>query len=374
MLMQRPAGGPDRPCQFLRLKRVPLPPNQTASMASADPKPNDSPGEAWGPTPQARGRIKLIGTIASIILFAMSAVVLALLIRELDFAEVRAAFARARNEQLATAAALTALSYIILTGYDFLALRQINARMRYGVTALASFTSYAISFTLGFPLLTGGTVRYWIYAREGMKASSIASLTLIAGVTFWLGMGLVLGIGLIREAEAVASLNRLAVSLNYLAGSAILAAIIGYVIWVSLGPRAIRVQGWTLHLPGLRVTAGQLILGALDVTCAGAVLYVLLPAGHGVSFAAFLAVFVFAVILGIISHAPGGLGVFEATILLALPAESRSALLGSLLVFRLCYYVVPFVFALALLGAREIASHWKRLRNEFESTRDKTEP
>ena len=62
---------------------------------------------------------------------------------------------------------LTTISFLALTGYDALALRQLRLHVPYPTTALASFTSYAISFTLGFPLITAGTVRYWIYSHQG---------------------------------------------------------------------------------------------------------------------------------------------------------------------------------------------------------------
>jgi glycosyltransferase 2 family protein len=96
------------------------------------------------------------------------------------------------------------------------------------------------------------------------------------------------------------------------------------------------------------------VLGAADVCAGAAVLYVLLPAEAQVPFATMLAAYVFACLLGIASHAPGGIGVFEATMLLALPGVPKEALLGALLVYRLCYYLVPFVVALVLLGTREI--------------------
>ena len=82
------------------------------------------------------------------------------------------------------AAFFTELSYLALTGYDGLGLRQLKLRVPYKTTALASFTSFAISFTLGFPLIIAGTVRYWIYSQAGLTASKVASLTVIAGVTY----------------------------------------------------------------------------------------------------------------------------------------------------------------------------------------------
>jgi glycosyltransferase 2 family protein len=89
------------------------------------------------------------------------------------------------------------------------------------------------------------------------------------------------------------------------------------------------------------------------------VLYVLLPGGHGIPFETFIAVYVFAALVGIASHAPGGLGVFEATILVAFAGMPKEPVLGALLLFRLIYYVLPFVLALLLLAAYEMTRRIK---------------
>ncbi len=316
------------------------------------------------PAAPARRRWRLIGTIASLALFTVSLVVLGIIVRELDAAEIRAAFAAASLRQMAMAGLFTLLSYLMLTGYDALGLRQIGVKVPYRTTALASFASYAVSFTLGFPLLTAGTVRYWIYAKAGLRARQIASLTLIAGVTFWLGMALVLGVCLLARPAEIAVLNRLPVSLNRVIGWVVIGAVATYLIWVSIKRRSLTVQGWTLTLPSFSVTLGQMALGAADVCAGGAVLFVLLPGGYGIPYESFIAAYVFACILGIASHAPGGLGVFEATILLALPGIPKEQLLGALLLFRVCYYIVPFVLALALLGGREILLRWSALSRD----------
>ena len=115
--------------------------------------------------------------------------------------ELKSAFTAASPRQIGLAILFTAISYCLLTCYDALALRQLKLQVPYRTTALASFTSYAVSFNLGFPLLTAGTVRYWIYAGRGLSTGVVASLTVIAGITFWLGMALVLAWSLIREAD-----------------------------------------------------------------------------------------------------------------------------------------------------------------------------
>jgi hypothetical protein len=317
-------------------------------------KPEPSTLEnASTPAPPHR-RFRIVGTVASLGLFVISIIVLGLIVRELDAAEIKAALAAASWRQIALALMFTALSYLLLTGYDALGFVQLGLRPRYRITALGSFTSYAVSFTLGFPLITAGTVRYWIYSSIGVGARAIASLTLIAGVTFWLGMAVVLGFFLLTRPEDIARLSRLPVSLNAALGGGILAGVAAYLAWVAAKPRELSFQGWSLALPGLKVSLAQLSLGALDVCAAGAALYILLPVGYDISYGAFIAAYVFACILGIASHAPGGIGVFEATIILALPGIPTEQLLGSLLVFRLTYYILPFVIALSLLAGREL--------------------
>jgi len=309
-----------------------------------------------------RRRFAWLGTLASVAIFTASAVVLWTMASEVNFAEVQAAFTAASGRQLGLAALLTAVSYLLLTCYDALALRQLKLRVPYRTTALASFTSYAVSFNLGFPLLTAGTVRYWIYSAHRLSGGSVASLTIISSLTFWLGMSLVLAWSLLRQSGELAVLIYTSIWINQFLGVVVTALIIAYLIWVSLRRRAVIIQGWRLDLPGFRLSVAQMLLGAGDV-CAGAgVLFVLLPGGHGIGFETFLAVYVAAVMLGVASHAPGGLGVFEVTVLLALSSYPREPILGALLLYRLCYYVVPFVLALALLGAYEISNRLRQAR------------
>lgn len=306
---------------------------------------------------------KLLGGIASLAVFALAGFVLAGVISSVSFADVRGAIAATSAEQVLAALFFTALSYLALTGYDGLALRQLGARVLYRTAALASFASYAFSFNLGFPVVTGAAVRYWIYSRAGLTALQVANITVIAGVTFWLGMAAVVGAGLLARSGEIAAIDKLPTFLNFALGALVLAGVVYYVVWVSLRRRRVRLRGHLFELPGFWLTFGQTILGVADLCCAAAALYMLLPRDQSIDFFTFLAVYVFACILGVISHAPGGIGVFEATMLNALPAQSQESVLASLLLFRLVYYLVPFILALAFLGADEGSRRWNSLRD-----------
>ncbi|MBO0734666.1 MAG: UPF0104 family protein [Methylocapsa sp.] len=341
-------------------------PGEFARRASpvAWPPPVKQSQPAEMPLADARrrslGQIVAIGFSLAIASFSVFILVRAF--SAVGLSSLRQAIAATSAEQILAAALCTALSYLALTGYDGLALRQLKARVPYKTTALGSFTSFAISFTLGFPLITAGTVRYWIYSQEGLTASKVASLTVIAGVTYWFGSIFVLGAGLAFHAGAISAINRVYPFLNVLLGSLILGAVLAYLVWVTVRRRRVSLMGFHLELPGLSLSLGQITLGVIDQCAAAAALYVLIPNHELLDYFAFVATYVFGCILGVVSNAPGGIGVFEAAMLKAVPVASGEVLLASLVLFRVIYYLVPFLFALAFLGAREGVHRWTSLR------------
>jgi uncharacterized membrane protein YbhN (UPF0104 family) len=244
---------------------------------------------------------------------------------------------------------LVACSYLALTGYDWTGLSHLGRRLPYPKVALGSFLSYAFANNLGFALLTGGTIRYRIYSSERVTASDVAILTVVCGLTFALSAALMVGICLVAQPAATAAVLHLPQPIAIVLGAVLLAALAAYVVWVGLKERAVTMSSVRLVLPGSRATMAQLAVGAADILCAAAALYVLLPGDPGVGYLVFVSVFAAAIALGIISHVPGGLGVFETVMLLALPGLSTDQILASLLVYRCVYYFLPLLLAIALL-------------------------
>jgi len=212
---------------------------------------------------------QMLAIALSLAIAAFSIYVLGRAVSAVSLSALRGAIAATSAEQITAAALLTVVSFLALTGYDGLALRQLNAHIRYKTTALASFTSYAISFTLGFPLITAGTVRYWIYSQASLPASKVASLTAIAGVTFWFGMVFVIGAGLAFHASAISKINHFYPLINTLIGLAVLGAVLTYLVWVTIRRRRVLIKGFRLELPGLGLSLGQIALGVID-QCAAA--------------------------------------------------------------------------------------------------------
>lgn len=309
----------------------------------------------------------------SVAIAGFSIYILANTISGINWYDLGKAIAATSLVQVVAAMALTAVSFLALTGYDGLALHQLQLHVPYRTTALASFTSYAISFTLGFPLITAATVRLWIYSRVGLTPSKVASLTIIAGVTFWFGLIGVIGAGLLFRAHAISEVNHLHPILNMLIGLVILGAIVAYMVWVTIRRRHVRIHGFRLELPGLVLTLGQVVLGIIDQGAAAGTLFMLLPNHAEMDYFAFAATYAFACLLGVASNAPGGIGVFEAAMLKAVPISSQASLLAALVLFRVIYYLLPFILALVLLGGPEAFRRWRSLREEMRRNDDGAE-
>jgi uncharacterized membrane protein YbhN (UPF0104 family) len=315
-----------------------------------------------------RSALRRLGLAASLLIIAGALTIFARTLARIDPGKFKAAIAGTGGDQIMLSFAFTALSYLALTGYDGLALRHLGIKVPYRLTAAASFASYAFSFTLGFPLVTGAAVRYWVYGPAGLSAGKIAGLTAVASITFWLGMGLVVGAGFLSASDPIADIDHFHPLANRLIGLAVISAVLAYLAWISrMHWRDATVLG--VRLPGPGLTLGQMALGVIDICSAAAALYVLLPRDRNFGFPTFATLYSFASMFGIASHAPGGLGVFEATILQGV-GGSQDAVLASLLLFRGVYYLVPFIAAMAMLGGVEAVRRWRSLREATSAPLD----
>jgi hypothetical protein len=296
-----------------------------------------------------------IALATSLLIIGAAAITLLRLLRDIEPDKVLRALERTTIAELLLAGLLVAAGYVAMSFYDFFALRTIGHRqVPYRVAALASFTSYSIGHNLGATVLTGGMVRLRIYSAWGLCVLDIAKIAFVTGLTFWLGNAFILGLSVAYAPQAAAALDQLPPWLNRSIALIALATIVGYLLWLLPAPRFVGSGDWRIALPNAGLTFVQIGIGILDLTIGALAMYVLLPSSPSVDFVALLAVFVLATLIGFLSHAPGSLGVFDAALLIGLAQFDTNELLASLLLFRVLYFILPFLAALCLLGAREL--------------------
>lgn len=298
-----------------------------------------------------------LAIVLSLLVIAFALATLVNMLRDVEIARVYAALQAVPDGNIALAALFVAAAYVTLTCYDLFALRTIGKHhVPYRVAAFAAFASYSIGHNIGATVFTGNAIRFRIYSAWGLTLIDIARLAFVTGLTFWLGNAVVLGLGVGYEPEAASAINRLPAWLNRALAVGLLAAIGCYLVWVGLKPRLFGRDNWRITLPGAGLTLVQIGIGILDLGLSGLAMYMLLPSAPEAGFIPVLVTFVFATLLGFASHAPGGIGVFDAAMLVALPQFATEDMLASLLLFRLIYYIVPFALALSLVGLREVWS------------------
>jgi len=305
-----------------------------------------------------------VGYVLSVTIIAIAAVVLYRKLHNIDVGKLLTAMATVEYRDVAIAALFVAGGYFTLTLYDLFALRTIGRRdVPYRVAALAGFTSYSVGHNVGASVFTGGAVRYRIYSVWGLDAVEVAKLCFIAGLTFWLGNATVLGFGFAYHPQAASDIDQLPIWANRALGIAALLVLVAYVGWVWRTPRVIGRQTWKVRLPSGPLTLLQIAIGIVDLTCCALAMYMLVPNEPHLQFIDVAVIFITATLLGFASHSPGGLGVFDAAMLVALWEYDAEALLAGLLIFRLLYYLLPFTLALAVLGVRELVLTLARRRD-----------
>ena len=289
------------------------------------------------------GPWRRLGPLIGLALFIVALLYLWTELRALSPAQIGRTMQAMPLSQVGLAIALTLVNYAVLTGYDQLAFIYLNRHFPRWQIGLASFVGYAISNNLGFALLSGASARYRFYSRWGLTAQEISRLVIFYSGTFWLGLLVLGGWGLaVHPPAGLASIpgHQSAPIL----GVVLLAIAASYGIGSIVGTGPARFWRFTLPpLPAPRLVVGQFVLSVADWALAAAVLWVLLPGPT--PFTEVMSAFLAAQFIGLISNVPGGLLVFESSMVALLPNIDRPQLLS--VAARLSRHLLP-----AAAGAR----------------------
>lgn len=292
-------------------------------------------------------------TVAAVLLVAgIGLGALRLVLREVHLRDVRAALAAVPDVRIAAALALTVTSYLLLTGLDWVALRAVGRPLPWRVAAAGSFTSYTLSHNLGLSLITGGSARLRLYGAAGLTFGEIAQVAAICGIAFWAGVAGAAGLGLVAGHGLTLGPVTLAPGLAAGLGVALIALLAVAPVLRARGATTLGPARFGLALPTLRQMAALGLLSLADLTAASAALFVLVPDAAAGAFPGFVVAYAVAVVVALLLHVPGGLGVFETVVLASVPGD-RPALFAALLLYRLIYYLLPLLVAAIGIAAAE---------------------
>jgi len=277
------------------------------------------------PMGAASARLRhLLAVSATISMGALAVFALCHVLHDISYRGLIDSLAAMSSWVIVAALAATAVDFVVLFANDFGALRYARAAPPVTSTLLASFCGYALGNFIGFGALSGGAVRYRIYRAVGVSPPKIARITIYIATAFGIGAAATIGLGLAFRAHEIAQLYAIPYESLRLIAVSILAATAAVLIGCAFGRQSFRLGPVTIELPSSGLVLVQIAVTMVDIIVAAGTLWVLLPAS-GVDFLAFVVIFTAALSLGVLSHAPGGIGVFDAAVLYAVGTAGRRA-------------------------------------------------
>lgn len=303
-----------------------------------------------------------LGLSVALALFVIALLACRHLLNELDPSALHESILAVPKVNLFGAVGLTMIGFIALLGYEWSASRYAAVSLPGRTLATGGFCAFAIGNAVGLSMLSGGSIRYRLYSRHGIGGLEIARMTVFASLSLGCALPILASLAVLADPADAAAALRLPQSALVVISLIILA--IGAALLLKLHrarlaerPAAdcvtVRVSRHLLRMPDAKLTLLQVLITLVDVSAAAGVLYLLLP--EAPPFSTFLLVYLIALAAGVLSHVPGGVGVFEAVLLAAFTSELGAApLAAALLLYRLIYIVLPLLVACLLLLGMEL--------------------
>lgn len=270
------------------------------------------------------------------------------LLTQISYDDLINALEATSRHQFIAALLATVFGYICMIEYDRSAMRYAGVKLKYSTTALTSFVAFSLGNTVGFGALAGSMVRMRLYTAAGLEATQVSKVIGFNVAAFGLGTLTFGALGLLWGAVGVYHLTGFSATTLRVIAAIVVLVVIALII-ACIKRREIKILNWKIPLPHWKLALWQLIISAGDIGAAALTLWVLLPTEH-LHFASYIAYYTIGLTLGIISHVPGGLGVFEIVILFALggkvPIEQVA---GALLIYRIIYFFIPLALSAVLL-------------------------
>lgn len=337
--MMRRFADPATLARALQDRRFPFTPSGLSVMSAHPASESAAPVSAWR---------RALPLLISLAILALALHALSSEFSAHGYRQIRTAFKALDDHQILLALLLGLGSYACLIGFDAIGIRRSGKPLHPARIAITAFLAHAAGQTLGFAALTGGAVRLRGYGSAGLNLAEIGQVVLMSTLGFVFGAWLLLGLALCCEPLAAARVLPIAPLMVQALG---LALLVGYALMLAATGRGGREFGLgrlQLWLPDRRTVLMVSTLSLVELCLASGAFYVLLPPAPGVGYFGFVGLWLVAVLAGLVSTVPAGLGVFEWSLLKLLPAVAPGALLAAALVYRVTYYLGPLLVALAM--------------------------
>ncbi len=300
-----------------------------------------------------KGKLDYVWPFVGLAAVAFSIWLLSSELKGVDFAEVWGAIVARGPLALSLCVASTLLAYAALAWYDRIAIMHVGKTVSWYLVSVVSFTAYALSHNIGASVFSSGVVRYRAYSRLGLTLGEVAIVTAFCAFTFAYGSILLGGIVLVGEPDVISRLYEIPESVAVGIGLVLLAATALYQLGSILHFKPLVIRKFRIEYPRPAIAFRQMFAAPIEIIGAAAIIYFALPEAGNPGYFVVLGVFLAAFCAGLLSNAPGGIGVFEYVFIKAMPEIPKAEVLAALIVFRFLYLLIPLALACVVVVLAE---------------------
>ncbi|HEV8332874.1 MAG TPA: YbhN family protein [Steroidobacteraceae bacterium] len=289
-------------------------------------------------------------------------------IQEIDFEEVARDLSTVPPPIIIAALFCVAGVYTTVGLYEGIAVRLASDRNLRWQAFRTAVIANPIGRAIGVAMVSGGALRYRMYAPEGLSLKQIGAVILLVAMPYVFGVGWLIDLSLLlhlKDASRAFQLPFAAVTAFAVLG---LAKDIGWLAFVATRTEPITLGGQLIRLPSLRDALVQIAFGLVQISLMTTVLYLFMPPELNMTWPAFVAVYCIAFVAGQLSNVPAGLGVLEAALFLMLPNVPPGKLVGAVLAYRAVYELIPLGVALAMLLIYETTNKAGVIRRRLKTS------
>lgn len=278
-----------------------------------------------------------------------------------SFAEVMHGLRALPLWRVAACVVLTVLGYLALIGHDVIGLQHLRIHVALHRIALAAFVAYAFSNSAPVSFVVAGALRFRFYSKWGMDALATKRLVGLTLSTYVLGLLTATAFALTVGRFTMPGFLHLPFRDSLPIGIASAVILVAYVIWTAIRGKALGAMHHEALGPTLGFAASQIGVSLANWILSAAALYVLVTHDQPLSFGLFFGAFILGRLVALIAQVPGGLGVFDAVMIWGLRAVVPPPItLAALFGYRVIYYLLPLLLAVALMFINEGRSLFRK--------------
>lgn len=252
----------------------------------------------------------------------------------------------------------------VATLYD-LAWFHFNPRpLRKAAIFRTAWTASAVNNLAGMGGMGGAMVRTLFYRKDNMDKEDLLRINVLLLPSYFTGLGMMMWLSMLgtRYYGSILPGSPAVYGVRILFRAYLLLFLLSEFIPIPFVKGKMEKWGF---VGSLRIKMSMVAVSTLAWTSAAMFLWVI---GHqinpGLSLVGSLLSFTIAMSVGMVSPMPAGLGVFDVIMVLGLQDSGLSATeaLGAVMMFRIFYYVVPFIAASAFMVCGLVSQEIRRIR------------